>query len=106
MMPEGGVSHIEAHGYSLITTATHEESCKMTSFHQLSVTVNSVMLCGKIIAVISCYESDTVISAGLCATWTPRLEFPVRDYHPTLLNSTNYPLHKEIDVFVWVTWAS
>lgn len=25
MMPEGGGSHIEAHGYSLITTVSHED---------------------------------------------------------------------------------
>lgn len=69
MMPEGGGSHVEAHGYSLITTASHEEPCKMTSFHQLSVIVSSVMLCGKIIAMILCYNSDRIISAGLCPTW-------------------------------------
>lgn len=52
IMPEGRGSHIEAHGYSLITTVSHEKSCEITSFHQLSVIVISVMLCGKIIAVI------------------------------------------------------
>ena len=43
MMPEGGDSHIEAHGYSLITTVSGE-SCKMATFHQLPV--SSVMLGG------------------------------------------------------------
>ncbi len=75
MMPEGGESHIEAHGYSLITTVSHEESSEMTSFHQLSVIVSSVLLCGKIIALILCYDSDTIISAGLCPTWMSRCVF-------------------------------
>ena len=43
MKPEGGGSRVGAHGYSLIIAVSHEESCKMTSFHQLSVIVSSVI---------------------------------------------------------------
>lgn len=68
MKPGGGGSQTEAHGYPLITTASHKESREMTSFHQLSVIVGSVVLCGKIIAGILCYDSDTIISAVLCTT--------------------------------------
>lgn len=68
MMPEGGDSHIEAHGYSLITTVSHGESCKMTTFHQLPV--SSVMLGGKVIAMILCYH-EIIVSAGWFPTWIP-----------------------------------
>lgn len=99
MMLQGGGSHIEAHGYSLITTVSHGESWKMTSFHQLSVIVRSVMLCGKIIAMILCY--DTIISAGSCPTWLPRWVFSQRlSSTPVELSTTSYHLHEEINIVV------
>lgn len=49
MMLEGEGSHTEACGYSLITTVSHEEPCRMTMFHCFSV---SIACCKKIITMI------------------------------------------------------
>lgn len=106
IMPEGGCSHIEAHGFSLITTASHEESYKMPSFHQLTVTVTSVMLCGKIIALILCY-SDNHFSRFV-SNMDASLSFQFIDYHLALFNSappTSISTRKII-IIVWVRWAS
>lgn len=85
-MPEGGGSHIEAHGYSLIITASHEESCKLTSLHQHSVIVCCVQ---KIIAVLIFFVQHGHFFSQ---------KFPST---PVEL-STSFHLRKEINIYVCV----
>lgn len=64
MMLEGGSSHIEAHGFSLITTVSPEVCCRMTSFYCLCHA--STMLCEKVIAEIFCFNHAWQLFQQVC----------------------------------------
>lgn len=61
---EGGGGHIEAHGYSLITTVSHRGFLENDKF-LLPCCHGTVILCGKIIAMSLWYDYDTVVFCRL-----------------------------------------